>query len=53
MREGFVRVLPVLSVVLLLIWVVSVAGTTGWGPAVNWTLALVAVALLGVRAALA
>lgn len=37
---------------LLLVWAVSVAGATGWGPGVNWPLLLAGVALLALRAAL-
>ena len=37
------------GVALLLVWVVSVAGATGWGRATNWGLLLAGVALLALR----
>ncbi|HZT16948.1 MAG TPA: hypothetical protein VFA19_13480 [Gaiellaceae bacterium] len=35
---------------LLLLWVISVAGATGWGLPVNWALLLAGIALLALRA---
>lgn len=37
---------------LLLLWVVGVAGATGWSATTNWALLLAGVALLALRAAL-
>jgi hypothetical protein len=51
MREGLRRYVPVVSMLLLLAWAVSVTGATGWSATVNWVLLLAAVGLLGVRAA--
>jgi hypothetical protein len=34
---------------VLVVWVVSVAGATGWGPSVNWPLLIVSVALFAAR----
>ena len=41
-----------IAVALLVVWAISVAGATGWAPVVNWTLFVVAIALLGIRALL-
>jgi hypothetical protein len=51
MRERLARGVPVLSVLLLAVWVISVAGGTGWSRTVNWALVLVALALLRLAAA--
>lgn len=34
---------------MLLVWVISVAGATGWSPTVNYTLFGVGIGLLAVR----
>jgi hypothetical protein len=34
---------------VLLVWAISVAGATGWGPTVDWTLFGVGVGLLGLN----
>ncbi|HKU58862.1 MAG TPA: hypothetical protein VJP39_04580 [Gaiellaceae bacterium] len=43
------EVLAATATAVLVVWVVSVAGVTGWGPSVNWPLLLVGVALLAAR----
>lgn len=37
------------ALLLLLLWVISVAGATGWSLTLNWVLFAVALALLAVR----
>ena len=39
------------AVALLLVWVVSITGVTGWGPAANWALLVTAIAVLVLRVA--
>lgn len=41
--------LALIAATILVVWVISVAGGTGWSLTVNWTLFVVAFGLLGVR----
>jgi hypothetical protein len=43
------RLLAPLSVLLLIVWAISVAGATGWSLTVNWSLFAVALVILAVR----
>jgi hypothetical protein len=52
MRATLRRPLAPIAVALLVVWAISVAGATGWGPTANWSLFVAAVALLGARALL-
>jgi hypothetical protein len=50
MLDSLRRPLAPLAAALLLAWTISVAGATGWGLTVNWTLFLAAGGLLVLRA---
>jgi hypothetical protein len=49
MRAAFHRPLAPLAALLLVVWVVSVAGATGWSLTANWSLLAVAAAVLALR----
>ncbi len=49
MAAALRRPLAALTAALLLTWVVGVAGATGWGATVNWSLFGVALVLLVLR----
>lgn len=52
-RDRLCLALAFAGTLILLVWTISVTGTTGWGEWVNWPLLLCGVGLLALRTAVA